>query len=531
MDGVRRLYAFTKFCCPESGDLFLRIGIPRSVAFADANRMLIRNLIMLGVVALLALGIAWGGARVLVLKPVQALLGAIKRYDAGDFGARTGLGTGVGELSSVGSALDTMAATVEAREKERDRSVVELRRESARSEAMALIAARLNAQVHLEGVLNTVCQETARALSVQAASVSLCGVDQGCMHLATCWGLSQDFCERVHASAPAAFAPIQEGRPVSVADVGSQLEQSDAALFSELDVRSFVGAPMLQEGELIGALFVFARGEQRQFSDDEIVFLRAISDQAATAVANARLYESLRQEERARADLLRGLISAQEDERKRIARELHDETSQELGALMVELESAILAQAAGVVPNGQHLQSAKSIARRMMLEIRRLVSDLRPALLDDLGLVPAIAWYVEQRLEAVGIGVTMRTDPEEIRLPQSLEITLFRVAQEAISNIIKHSGASSVSISLTRSEKQVSLLIEDNGRGFDASLEGAGKVNGGGFGLQSIRERVSIVGGELTVRSAPGQGTLLEVSVPLTQGGGFGAEDQGSTGR
>jgi signal transduction histidine kinase len=514
MDGVRRLYAFTKFCCPESGDLFLRIGIPRSVALADANRMLIRNLIMLGLVTLLALGVAWGGARVLVLKPVQALLGAIKRYDAGDFGARTGLEVDGGELSSVGSALDSMAATVEARQQERDRSVEALRRESARSEAMALIAGRLNAQVDLEGVLNTVCQETARALSVQAASVSLCGVDQGCMHLATCWGLPQDFCERVHASAPAAFAPIQEGRPVSVADVGSQLEQSDAALFSELDIRSFVGAPMLHEGQLVGALFVFSQGEQRLFSDDEIEFLKAISDQAATAVANARLYGSLKREQQLSARLLRGTITAQEDERKRIARELHDETIQGLIGLILSLDTIGLESETCGQEACPPLRSARSAAQGILEGIRRLIADLRPSLLDDLGLIPAIAWYAERLLEPLGIAVDVSCNLEDVRLLSVAETALFRVAQEAINNIAKHSGSTQVHIGLWISDGTAVLSVQDNGHGFEVDLE----VSGGeqkGLGLQGIRERVAMLGGEFSLESSPGQGTALEVRVPL----------------
>lgn len=521
-DGVRRLYAYTTFCCAGGGDLILRIGIPTSVAFAEANQLLIRNLILLGIVTLLALGVAWVGARFLVLKPVQVLLGAIRRYDAGDFGARTNLRADRSELGSVGSALDTMAATVEARQAERDRSAEELRRESARSDAMALIASRLNAQVDLEGVLNTVCQETTRALSVQAASVSLCGADDSCLDLATCWGLPQDFCKRIHGSAPGVFAPIKEGRPVSIADVVSQLDASRASVFTELDIRSFVGAPMLHEGQLVGALFVFARGERRQFSDAEIEFLKAISDQAATAVANARLYESLKRERHLSARLLRGTITAQEDERKRIARELHDDTIQGLIGLILSLDAMGLESETCGQEACPAMLTARSSAQGLLEGVRRMIADLRPSLLDDLGLVPAITWYAERLLEPLGIQPVVECNLEEVRLAPESETALFRIAQEAVNNIARHSGSTAVKISLWITDSTAVLRIEDNGQGFqipDPYGEGEPPK---GLGLQGVRERVTMLGGEFMLESAPGQGTTLEVHVPLARENGNG---------
>jgi signal transduction histidine kinase/HAMP domain-containing protein len=522
-DGVQRLYAFTPFCCPERSHLYLVVGVPKSVAFAEANRTMARNLSILGVVTLLALVMARFGARLLVLKPVQSILDVIKRYDAGDFSARTRLEPRRGELSNVGQALDQMAATVEMREAERDRSKGELLRQSARSEAMASIAGRLNAHVDLEGVLNTVCQETARALDVPTVSISLRDLNTDDLHPATCCGLPKDFCERLQAHVLTALAPIREGKVALVADTAAQPEMSNFPSFAELGIRTLVGAPMMHEGQLVGALLVLTLDEARQFSEDEIEFLKAISDQAATAVVNARLYESLRHEQKLSARLLRGTISAQEEERKRVARELHDETIQGLIGLILSLDAIGLESAACGQEACHSVQSARSAAQDILEGVRRLIADLRPSLLDDLGLVPAIAWYAERLLQPFGVAVDVECNVEEARLPQVSETALFRIAQEAINNVAKHAGSSKVRIALWLSDGSAVLRIEDDGEGFTAASV---PVNGGeqqkGLGLQGIRERVSMLGGEFGLQTAPGQGTIIQVQVPMARGSADG---------
>lgn len=580
LDGVRRLYAFTEFCCAGSDDLILSIGIPASVAFADANDLLIHNLVTLVAVALLALGIAWVGARSLVLKPVQVLLGAIERYDAGDLSMRTGLGAKGGEFGIVGSALDTMASTLQARLEERDRSAEELRREVARSEAMTLIAKRLNTQPGLESVLDTVCQETARALSVQAASVYLLDGEQNGLSRVVCSGLPEGCCKTIQGP----LLSLLEAQEWRLAPVATNLYLArDLACGPQLcdwDIRSLAVVPVAHEGQCIGALFAFALGEERVFLQEEIDFLKAISDEVAVAVANARLYESLRREERARADLLHALISAQEDERKRIARELHDETSQAVSSLILgidgvsmalegrvlaasqrlhdakrvvkdmlrwaqipatgrqtvvdprqgeinpqdgdrqglneigcELDSMELALMGAIRDTNDGLQKAKSIAEGVLEGTRRLVYDLRPSLLDDLGLEPAIASYGASRLGPLGITLDLQCALQESRLSPALETALFRVAQEAISNIARHSGATRVLVQLEIVGLEVVMRVEDNGHGFARDDQPGEPWSG--LGLKGMQERVSMLGGRLSIQTGIESGTLIEVRAPL----------------
>jgi two-component system, NarL family, sensor histidine kinase UhpB len=215
------------------------------------------------------------------------------------------------------------------------------------------------------------------------------------------------------------------------------------------------------------------------------------------------------------------VLSAQEDERKRIARELHDETSQSLASLLISLE-----RIDAVIPEDlphlkERLRAARSLTTRAIDDLRTLVADLRPLVLDDLGLAPAIRWYASDRLEPEGIDVTVDAQADLPRLPPHIEIGVFRIAQEAISNVLNHADAGQVRVRLSRGEG-LELEIEDDGVGFDSErpVPPEGRQHMGLFG---IRERAAALGGEARVESTPGQGTRVSVTIPLP---GAGAGDE-----
>lgn len=243
-----------------------------------------------------------------------------------------------------------------------------------------------------------------------------------------------------------------------------------------------------------------------------------------------RLYHELREREEGRGHLLRKVISAQEEERKRIARELHDDTSQALTALAVHLEMAMATLPAGT-PR-ERTEEAKALALRSLEGLHRLIFDLRPSVLDDLGLLSAIRWCAERHLESLGIAVrcefsgpgTRAGHPRESagpvggRLPPQVETALFRVVQEAIVNIAKHAEAETVLIQCAVREGDLTIEIEDDGKGFDlSSLAGPGAA-ARGLGLLGIRERVELLGGTVEIESSPGQGTRIALTVPLPPG-------------
>jgi signal transduction histidine kinase len=239
---------------------------------------------------------------------------------------------------------------------------------------------------------------------------------------------------------------------------------------------------------------------------NELLEQRVAERTAELAEANGRLRE--RDQERQR--LLRTVITAQEDERKRIARELHDETTQSLAVLAMGLESASAAlRGGGPTPR---LDEVKALAVRTLEEVHRLILDLRPAVLDDLGLFSAVRWYAERYLATRGIAVRCEISELERRLPPEIEIALFRIAQEAMNNIARHAQAESVLIQLAREGHELRIEIEDDGRGFDPAVSKADRPH---YGLLGIRERAELLGGTAVIDSSPGQGTRLEIRVPL----------------
>jgi signal transduction histidine kinase len=239
------------------------------------------------------------------------------------------------------------------------------------------------------------------------------------------------------------------------------------------------------------------------------------NDLEATSIENSRLYEELQKKEALRSELLRKVISVQEEERRRIARELHDETSQALTALILSLETTSQA----VPPDGAALRNklheSETVARGLLENVHRLIFDLRPSVLDDLGLVAAIRWYAETRLEPMGTRVHLETEGDERRLPSPIETAIFRVAQEALTNVARHAEAENVAISLSFQNGMVRVEVEDDGKGFDVAAIERGADSTRGLGLLGMRERVGLLDGSVAIDSEPNSGTAISIEVPV----------------
>ncbi|OGO10538.1 MAG: hypothetical protein A2Y93_13120 [Chloroflexi bacterium RBG_13_68_17] len=239
----------------------------------------------------------------------------------------------------------------------------------------------------------------------------------------------------------------------------------------------------------------------------------------------AAAIDSMRSRLQEHAGQLRALtmqaITAQEDERKRIARNLHDDTGQALSTLIITLERLETSLPPAASELRPRLQAARELATRTLEDLRKLVYGLRPSMLDDLGLVPAIRWFARSSLEETGAQLTFESFEDTTRLPPQVETAVFRIAQEAIHNIVRHAQAHRVAIRLDLAGEAVILRVEDDGRGFDVSRTTVEAVRQRRLGLLGIQERVELFGGDLMVDSAPGGGTRLQARVPLA-----GMEDQ-----
>ncbi len=223
--------------------------------------------------------------------------------------------------------------------------------------------------------------------------------------------------------------------------------------------------------------------------------------------------KELKHKEEMRVQLLAKVISAQENERKRIARELHDETSQALTSLMVGLR--FLEDSVGDAEVREKTAELRALAKETLDEVHHLATELRPSILDDLGLTAALHRYTEEYSAKMNINVDSHVSVlNGQRLPSEIEVTVYRIVQEALTNIAKHAEANNVSIVLRYRDSSLVTIIEDDGKGFDVNLVMASR-DGKKLGLFGMYERASLIGGNLTIESKPGNGTTVFLDVPL----------------
>ncbi len=210
------------------------------------------------------------------------------------------------------------------------------------------------------------------------------------------------------------------------------------------------------------------------------------------------------------------LLSSIEEERRRIGRELHDDTSQTLAAVMINLDLVDKALADASPAIRERVESSKELLRYTLGQIKLLVYDLRPVMLDDFGLVPTLRWYIQSYAEGSGPSIELDVEAAKYRVPGDIETALFRITQEAIANAVRHSGGTKVVVRLETASGFVSLAVIDNGDGFDPRE--AIRHSQPGLGLLSIKERVELLNGSLTIESNKGRGTRVYVVIPLPAG-------------
>jgi signal transduction histidine kinase len=281
------------------------------------------------------------------------------------------------------------------------------------------------------------------------------------------------------------------------------------------DFTSMVSVPMETDpGGLVGVLNVHTV-ERREFTERDVELLLVIGRLIAGAMHQARLHRRLVARERAHENFVEQVIEAQEIERRRLAGDIHDGISQRLVTLSYRLDAAARAVGEDASAVAEQLSMARELVDLTLQEARAAIGGLRPPVLDDLGLAGGLA-SLARSIPQVDIGLHIDVDLADARLPDHVEIALYRIAQECLQNVVKHAGASNASLTFSVGDDVARLEIVDNGVGFDTFEHPLGGDEMGGYGLLSMAERAEIVGGRLNIRSRPGSGTAVTATIPLT---------------
>jgi two-component system, NarL family, sensor histidine kinase DevS len=292
---------------------------------------------------------------------------------------------------------------------------------------------------------------------------------------------------------------LQRGRSERVDSVLDDPEL-DQRIARRMGVRSALYVPLVVEARAIGVVVAHDKlGPTSAFTDEDVRLAESLATRAAIAVELSQ---------RVSRDTVRRVVEAQELERASLARELHDETGQALTSILLGLKS--LDERA--VDDDDHAAVAelRELVVSTLQNVRRLAVELRPAALDDFGLVPAIERLRDVVEEQSGISVDVQTNLADQRLPPESETALYRIVQEAFTNVLKHAAATRVSVRLHRGQETVTLTVHDDGKGFDPE-----KVRDGSLGLVGMRERVALLGGRLAIESSEDAGTMLRAEVPV----------------
>jgi signal transduction histidine kinase len=332
-------------------------------------------------------------------------------------------------------------------------------------------------------------------------------------------GLSAKYVEQMEMSLGEGVAGkvAETGEPIVLENISRDPRAAHPDLVSTEGLGGFISVPLKAKDRVVGVMNI-ASHMPGKFSADDMFLLNSIGCQLGTAIEQARLYQRLERGRERYQTLLQHALTAQEEERKRIARELHDETSQALTSLTLNLQAAITKAETDGVEDADYigkLRKIQSLAVHTQNEISKLMKELRPTLLDELGLPAAISRYAKDSLEPLGTKVFTEFEGVKKRLPTEVEVTLFRIAQGTVGNILEHAEAKNVSIRLECNASECVLKVNDDGKGFDVNKITRVDKGGRGAGLFTMKERARLVGGACKIRSQPGKGTRIAVKIPL----------------
>jgi signal transduction histidine kinase len=407
-------------------------------------------------------------------------------------------------LDALGRQLGTALHVISARETRR----------KTRSETRFLrrIAAALSANLELPAILDMVTSAAQRLTRASGAIVMLLSRDGTEFEIISA-SRSEGFDirgVRFPVEGSLSGVAVRTGRCVRCRDASTERRALLRSLQQTGNVRGLLIVPLHGDGGVIGVLNVSST-RPRVFSDHDRRTLMQLGHQASIAIRNARLFEDVRNHRQ----LLRQLYSQQssvlESERKRIAHELHDEMGPTLSAILINLQLLKERSVNGTL--GAKIVETETLLTGIIEKIRELAYGLRPPMLEHLGLAESLKWMIETYFSGGHLVVDYRVSGPPVHLDPDLALAIYRIAQEALTNVVKHARAARVKVRLHLAPAAVRLEVHDDGRGFDAVRLGAERR--AGLGLASMRERMDHLQGRLELRSQPGKGSRLTVTCPL----------------
>ena len=357
------------------------------------------------------------------------------------------------------------------------------------------------------------------ALIIEAHDADVCFVhlvdeERGCLVLAGATPPFDELAGTIELAIGEGVAGwvAEHGRPLVVDDKWKDPRYKYIPALRGEDYASLVSLPMVRRGrQVVGVVNVHSKA-RRQHSEEELAVLSDVAGLLAGIVENARLYSRLAEREAELERFAATTIELQELERRRVAADIHDGISQRLVSLWYHLSAADEALAGHVDLVSTELAAAKDLATAALEEARRAIAGLRPAVLDDLGLGAGL-----ESLAASVPGLSVAVEVADCALPAHVETALFRIAQEALQNVAKHAGATTVHVTLDTTEAGVRLVVADDGRGFDVDRE-LDAPRADAYGLVGMHERATLVGARVTVTSSVGAGTTVTADVPVASG-------------
>ncbi|HLC20984.1 MAG TPA: GAF domain-containing protein [Candidatus Methylomirabilis sp.] len=448
---------------------------------------------------------------IILTKPLLELKNVAEGVGRGDFRtrARVRFGDEIGQLTAT---FNAMVDSLEAFRREVMRRNEELA-------TLNIIAATVSQSLELQKVLEDALDKVLEIMRLSHGEILLFDAESGSIVPRVYRGISSQLALEIQAFSVGEGIPglvAQLEQPVLIEDdLAADPRLLRRSLVARESLRSMVSVPLRSKDRVVGVLDLFS-SNVLSLTPEQLRLLVAIGDQIGVAVENARLLEELKTKEQMRLQLLEKVITAQEDERKRVARELHDETGQSLTSLIVGLK--VLESMANLPEITEKAAELRALGGAILRDVHELAFQLRPTLLDHLGMVAAIQRLVEDYSQKVGFHIDLQVFGfDGRRLPPATETALYRLVQEALTNVTKHAQAKNVSVILRRGEASVLAIVEDDGKGFNVAEVMGYAAKEKKLGLYGMEERAALVGGKLTIESTPGKGTTVFVDVPLEQ--------------